>query len=62
MAQRSQNKFSSIDQIATKFKKVLVIGMGQLGLPVAKYVLSRGIETYVSTLTYKQWNVHTNMG
>jgi UDP-N-acetyl-D-mannosaminuronic acid dehydrogenase len=29
-----------------KFKKVLVIGLGQLGLPVAKYILDRGFETF----------------
>jgi len=29
-----------------KFKKVLVIGLGQLGLPVAKYIKDRGFETY----------------
>ena len=29
-----------------KFKKVLVIGLGQLGLPVAKYILDKGFETF----------------
>jgi len=29
-----------------QFKKVLVIGLGQLGLPVAKYVKQRGFDTY----------------
>jgi UDP-N-acetyl-D-mannosaminuronic acid dehydrogenase len=28
------------------FEKVLVIGLGQLGLPVAKYLIDRGFETY----------------
>jgi UDP-N-acetyl-D-mannosaminuronate dehydrogenase len=28
------------------FKKVLVIGLGQLGLPVAKYLTDRGFDTY----------------
>ena len=27
-------------------KKVLVIGLGQLGLPVAKYVNERGLDVY----------------
>lgn len=29
-----------------KFEKVLVIGLGQLGLPAAKYVKGKGFETY----------------
>ncbi len=29
-----------------RFEKVLVIGLGQLGLPVAKYLTERGFETY----------------
>ncbi|MGH9952656.1 MAG: NAD(P)-binding domain-containing protein, partial [Nitrososphaeraceae archaeon] len=28
------------------FEKVLVVGLGQLGLPVAKYLTQRGFETY----------------
>ncbi len=28
------------------FEKVLVVGLGQLGLPVAKYLIDRGFETY----------------
>ena len=34
------------DGIPEKFNKVLVIGLGQLGLPVAKYINQRGFETY----------------
>ncbi|MBV9179422.1 MAG: hypothetical protein JO297_20530, partial [Nitrososphaeraceae archaeon] len=29
-----------------RFNKVLVIGLGQLGLPVAKYVMEKGFDTY----------------
>jgi UDP-N-acetyl-D-mannosaminuronate dehydrogenase len=29
-----------------KFKKILVIGLGQLGLPVAKYVKEKGFDVY----------------
>ena len=29
-----------------QIKRVLVIGLGQLGLPVAKYVKERGFETF----------------
>jgi len=29
-----------------QFNKVLVVGLGQLGLPVAKYVKQRGSDTY----------------
>ena len=30
----------------SQIKKVLVIGLGQLGLPVAKYVKESGFETF----------------
>ncbi|HEY7079143.1 MAG TPA: NAD(P)-binding domain-containing protein, partial [Nitrososphaeraceae archaeon] len=30
----------------THFSKVLIIGLGQLGLPVAKYVNKKGFDTY----------------
>ena len=33
-----------LNSINTKFKKVLVIGLGQLGLPVAKYVNDKGFD------------------
>jgi UDP-N-acetyl-D-mannosaminuronic acid dehydrogenase len=32
--------------IATHFNKVLVVGLGQLGLPVAKYIKERGYDAY----------------
>src|SRR5207247_237866 len=32
--------------INTQFNKVLIIGLGQLGLPVARYVNERGFDTY----------------
>jgi UDP-N-acetyl-D-mannosaminuronate dehydrogenase/predicted transcriptional regulator len=32
--------------ILTRYQKVLIIGLGQLGLPVAKYVRQRGFDTY----------------
>jgi UDP-N-acetyl-D-mannosaminuronic acid dehydrogenase len=38
-------KLSTVRDVE-KFKKVLVIGLGQLGLPVAKYILDRGFETF----------------
>ena len=34
------------DNNPPQFNKVLVIGLGQLGLPVAKYVKDRGFDTY----------------
>ena len=49
MQQRSETRLSSNmgdDGILEKFNKVLVIGLGQLGLPVAKYIKQRGFETY----------------
>jgi UDP-N-acetyl-D-mannosaminuronate dehydrogenase len=30
----------------TQFNKVLIIGLGQLGLPVARYVIEKGFDTY----------------
>jgi UDP-N-acetyl-D-mannosaminuronic acid dehydrogenase len=33
-------------ELMMQFNKVLVIGLGQLGLPVAKYVKQRGFDTY----------------
>jgi UDP-N-acetyl-D-mannosaminuronic acid dehydrogenase len=33
-------------ELGFQINKVLVIGLGQLGLPVAKYVKQRGLETY----------------
>lgn len=36
-----------------QFHKVLVIGLGQLGLPVAKYVKERGFETYGYDISIK---------
>ena len=35
-----------LNSINTKLKKVLVIGLGQLGLPVAKYVNHKGFDVY----------------
>jgi UDP-N-acetyl-D-mannosaminuronic acid dehydrogenase len=37
----------------TQFNKVLVIGLGQLGLPVAKYVKEKGFETYGYDLSHE---------
>ena len=34
------------DNHLIKFNKVVVIGLGQLGLPVAKYVKEKGFDTY----------------
>ena len=34
------------DNNPPQFNKVLVVGLGQLGLPVAKYVKERGFDTY----------------
>jgi nucleotide sugar dehydrogenase len=37
--------------------KVLVIGLGQLGLPVAKYVKERGFDTYGYDISPKAWEL-----
>ena len=34
------------DNHRSKFNKVVVIGLGQLGLPVAKYVKEKGFDAY----------------
>lgn len=44
----SERQFSinlGADPNIQKFKKVLVVGLGQIGLPVAKYIQDRGFET-----------------
>ena len=33
-------------QIPAQFNKILIVGLGQLGLPVAKYVKERGFDAY----------------
>jgi UDP-N-acetyl-D-mannosaminuronic acid dehydrogenase len=37
----------------SRFEKVLVVGLGQLGLPVAKYVKERGFDTYGYDISVK---------
>ncbi|KAF0869212.1 NAD(P)-binding domain-containing protein, partial [Candidatus Nitrosocosmicus agrestis] len=49
MSMSISNEDSSLesDQITNnKNNKVVVIGLGQLGLPVAKYVKEHGFDTY----------------
>src|ERR671916_2374602 len=41
-----QRTFAGSDPDAINFNKVLVIGLGQLGLPVAKYVKDRGFDVF----------------
>src|ERR687892_59459 len=41
-----QRTFAGSDLDTINFNKVLVIGLGQLGLPVAKYVKDRGFDVY----------------
>ena len=44
---QNQNRVSQSDYDRTiSFNKILVIGLGQLGLPVAKYVKDRGFDVY----------------
>lgn len=43
---RSKIEQHQLHNIPSKFDKVLIIGLGQLGLPVAKYVKERGFDTY----------------
>lgn len=51
-----------VDPTARKFKKILVIGLGQLGLPVAKYIQNRGFETYGLDLNRQVMNVAKSYG
>ena len=39
-------------------KKVLIIGLGQLGLPVARYVSEKGFDTYGYDISIALWNGH----
>lgn len=41
-----EERFHNQSEISQKSDKVLVIGLGQLGLPVAKYVKERGFDVY----------------
>ena len=44
---QNQNRVSQSESDRTiSFNKILVIGLGQLGLPVAKYVKDRGFDVY----------------
>ena len=44
---QNENRVSQPDfDSANSFNKILVIGLGQLGLPVAKYVKDRGFDVY----------------
>jgi UDP-N-acetyl-D-mannosaminuronate dehydrogenase len=46
MVLREQFVKSGSDNGISQFNKILVVGLGQLGLPVAKYVKERGFETF----------------
>src|SRR5207245_10460576 len=39
--------------INTQFNKVLIVGLGQLGLPVARYVNERGFDTYGYVISHQ---------
>src|SRR5919108_5025899 len=39
-------KIQSFQTMLSSFDKRLIIGLGQLGLPVARYVKERGFDTY----------------
>jgi phosphoglycerate dehydrogenase-like enzyme len=41
----------------TKFNKVVVIGLGQLGLPVAKYVKEKGFDTFGYDINHKAMEI-----
>ena len=41
-------------ELGSQIKKVLVIGLGQLGLPVAKYVKDRGFETFGYDINHRR--------
>lgn len=41
-------------ELGSQVKKVLVIGLGQLGLPVAKYVKDRGFETFGYDINHRR--------
>jgi UDP-N-acetyl-D-mannosaminuronic acid dehydrogenase len=44
---------STIYNSDTQFNKVLIIGLGQLGLPVARYVSEKGFDTYGYDLSHQ---------
>src|SRR3982750_5027314 len=56
------NHFHSFDS-KTNFNKVIVIGLGQLGLPVAKYVKEKGFDAYGYDISEKAMAVaESNFG
>jgi UDP-N-acetyl-D-mannosaminuronic acid dehydrogenase len=50
------NDFHFLDN-ESNFNKVLVIGLGQLGLPVAKYIKEKGFDAYGYDLNEKSMNM-----
>lgn len=50
-------------ELGSQIKKVLVIGLGRLGLPVAKYVKERGFETFGYDINpYRMQDAEKNFG
>ena len=51
------------DNILDKFNKVVVIGLGQLGLPVAKFVKEKGFDAYGYDINEKAMQIaESNFG
>jgi len=52
------SKMQSADQqTQVEFNKVLVVGLGQIGLPVAKYVKEKGYDAYGYDISTKAMNI-----
>jgi UDP-N-acetyl-D-mannosaminuronic acid dehydrogenase len=52
------SKMQSADQqTQVEFNKVLVVGLGQIGLPVAKYVKEKGYDAYGFDISSKAMNI-----
>ncbi|HZA43177.1 MAG TPA: NAD(P)-binding domain-containing protein, partial [Nitrososphaeraceae archaeon] len=47
------SRISSRSENYSRFEKVLIIGLGQLGLPVAKYVKEKGFDVYGYDISQK---------
>jgi UDP-N-acetyl-D-mannosaminuronate dehydrogenase len=43
---QDQKRHQQYQGMLSRFTKILVIGLGQLGLPVIKYVKERGFDAY----------------
>jgi UDP-N-acetyl-D-mannosaminuronate dehydrogenase len=52
MGSSTEDEHCIKQNINSQFNKVLIIGLGQLGLPVARYLSEKGFDTYGYDLSH----------